>query len=128
MKLIAEFDIWGLPETINSIGRKHWAVKVKEAKRWKRLVYEQCIFKKIVGLEMPKATLEFTRHSSRECDFDNLASSFKHVLDGLVMAKVIIDDKPSVIGSPTFMWNKVGPKDGHITVKIYQPLVNQSLQ
>lgn len=121
MKLIAEFSISGLPATINAIGRKHWAFKVKEARQWKRLVVEQCVLARVFGVKLEKAILEFTRHSSQELDFDNLAGSFKHVLDGLVEAGVIIDDKPSIIGSPTFIWQKTKPGEGKVTVKVFQP-------
>lgn len=118
MTKVAEFEIPGLPMTINAIGRKHWSYKAKEAKRWKNLVLEQCVFMRIYGINLGSAVLIFTRHSSQETDFDNLASSFKHVLDGLVHAKVIVDDKPSVIGSPTFIWKKAPKGDGKITVEI----------
>lgn len=118
MKTIAFFEIPGLPKTINAIGRAHWGVKVKEAKHWKRLVMEQCVYHKIAGLLLNKAVLVLGRYSARETDFDNLASSFKHVLDGLVEAKVIVDDKPSIIGSPTFIWHKAPPKRGKITIEI----------
>ncbi len=119
MKLIAEFEILGLPQTVNAIGRKHWSAKVKEAKKWKELVVQQCILAGIGGLKLAQASLELTRCSSMETDFDNLASSFKHVLDGLTVAGVIVDDKPSVIGSPTFVWQKTKPGDGRIRVKIW---------
>ena len=119
MKLVAEFNIYALPQTINAIGRKHWGLKVKEAKRWKRLVGEQCIFKNIHGLGLKTARLELTRRSSKEPDFDNLASSFKHVIDALVESYVIVDDKPSVISSPVFIWEKAKMKEGSITVRIF---------
>ncbi len=124
---VVEFTLFGLPKTINEIGRKHWSFKYKEAKHWKQLVYQICVFHRIEALKLEKATLEFTRHSSREPDFDNLAGSFKHVLDGLVVAGVIKDDKPSVIGSPTFRWEKTKIKGGFITVKIMFMGVEASL-
>lgn len=117
--LLAEFEIVGLPQTINSIGRKHWAVKTKESKRWKVLVYTQCVIKRIAGLSLEKCRLELIRHSSKEPDFDGLVSSFKHIIDGLVYAKVMIDDKPSVIGSPEFKWVKVPHRHGKITIRVF---------
>ncbi len=118
MRTVGSFEIQGLPKTINQIGRSHWAVKAKEAKLWKRLVVEQCVFHKMNDLNLTKAILVLGRYSARETDFDNLAGSFKHVLDGLVEAKVIIDDKPSVIGSPTFIWHKAPPMKGKITIEV----------
>jgi len=119
LKLLCEFEIKSLPPTINEIGRKHWAVKSNIAKRWIALVWHCCVLHKVAELDLLMARLELTRHSSRECDFDNLASSFKHVIDGLVRARVIRDDKPSIIGSPVFKWEKAKKGQGKITVKVF---------
>lgn len=118
MKSIATLTINYLPKTINAIGRKHWSFKQIEAKKCKGLVMVQCVVNRIVDLNLSKASLTFTRHSSREPDFDNLAGSFKHILDGLVEARVIQDDRPSIIGSPVFKWEKCAEKLGHITIMI----------
>lgn len=118
MKLLAEFEIKGAPKTVNSLVRMHWAAKYNEAKRWKQCVGICCRQLKINGMRLKKATLEFTRFSSREPDFDNLAGSFKHILDGLVEAEVIVDDKPSVIGSPIFAWEKCKRSEVRIRVRI----------
>lgn len=67
---------------------------------------------------MAKAKLTLTRYSSKEPDFDGLCSSFKNVIDGLVEAGVIIDDKMSVIGQPTYAWVKCPPKKGKIKVVV----------
>lgn len=117
--LLVEFNIPGLPKSVNQIGRKHWTVKAREAKVWKTLVYTQCVITKIAGLGLKKCHLELIRHSSVEPDFDNLAGSFKHVIDGLVYAQVMVDDKPSIIGSPEFKWIKAKQKEGKITVRIF---------
>jgi hypothetical protein len=110
-----EFDMLGLPKTTNSIGRAHWTVKAKEARRW---ITEVCV---AVGSRkpvepLPKARLMLTRYSSAEPDFDGLVSSFKHVIDGLIHAQILASDKPSVIGSPTYAWQKCPPRAGKITV------------
>lgn len=122
MKLLAEFTISGLPNTINAIGRKHWTIKHRVSKIWHRLVVDQCVLHKISNLWLTKADLEFTRHSTTEPDYDGLVSSFKHVIDGLVLAHVIDDDKPSVIGNPKFFWNKAPRGKGFITIKIFGDL------
>lgn len=119
MKPVADFTIQGLPATINQLAYRHWRIRHKEAQRWKSLVYQLCLVNRINGLNLAKAQLELTRFSARECDFDNLASSFKHVLDGLKWAQVIVDDKPSVIGCPTFIWQKAKQKDGKIRIRIW---------
>lgn len=105
--------------TINAIGRKHWTVKANEAKRWRQIIVLMCRQLNICDLNLAKAELILTRYSSSEPDFDNLASSFKHVIDGLVEARVIIDDKPSVLKQVRFEWEKVSRKDGKIRVRIF---------
>lgn len=67
---------------------------------------------------MLSARIEMIRHSSTEPDFDNLVSSFKWILDGLIDAGVIVSDKPSVIGQPVYQWKKAAPKNGFIEVKV----------
>lgn len=119
MNLLAEFELPGLPKTVNQIGRSHWAIKSKEAKRWKSAVFYACHQNKISELMLPKATLELTRFSSREPDVDNMVGSWKHVIDGLVLAQVIIDDKPSVIGSPVFTWEKCKRAEARIRIRIF---------
>lgn len=120
--LVAEFDMIGCPELINAIGRKSWHVKAREAKLWNTKTSDKCHILKIAGLGLSKVTLTFTRHSMKQPDHDNLAISFKHVQDGLVKAGVIVDDKPIIIGTPTYLWlfreRRLG---GMTTVKIERP-------
>lgn len=118
MKLIAEFEIQDLPPTINTMSGKHWGVRHRESRRWYRLILDKAKTNQIFGLELEKAHLTLTRHSSHELDVDNLCGSWKYPLDGLVKAKVIKDDKPSVIGAPIFLWQKAAQKKGKITIKI----------
>lgn len=120
MKLLAEFKLPGIPKTINQMSGRHWVVRHNEAKRWKALVLLFCRQLRIEGLNLPVCRLELTRHSSREPDFDNMVGSWKHIIDGLVEAQVMIDDKPSVIGSPVFKWVKVPRDQVHVSVRIYE--------
>ena len=116
LRLVAEFHILGLPQMTNSIGRSHWSKKFKEARKWKSLVFTHCLKAKITQLELNRAVLTLTRHSTKEPDFDGLVSGFKHVIDGLVEAKVIISDKPSVLEGTTYRWEK--RKAGGVTIRI----------
>lgn len=119
MKLVATFEIKGLPKVINAIGRKHWIFKHNETKLWKSLVHLKCRELGIDYLNLENAKLEFTRFSSRQLDFDSLVNSFKHVQDGLVEAGVLIDDSPNVIGQPSFKWEKCKQKEGKIGISIW---------
>lgn len=118
MRLIAELEILGLPKMTNTIGHKHWRARHAEARKWKSLVVEACLLKRIQGLKLNQAQITFTRYSSKEPDFDGLASGFKHCLDGLKVAEVIIDDKPSVIGSPRYFWIQAPQRQGKIQIKV----------
>lgn len=114
---LLRFTLQGLPKTTNAGGRQHWAVKAAEARNWKRAVLL------VAGRNKPdsplkKAKITFTRFSSAEPDFDGLVSSFKHVLDGLVDAGVIVSDKQSTIGQPTYLWKKAPQKQGYIQVDL----------
>lgn len=120
--LVAEFDIEGTPELINAIGRKSWHVKARSAKLWKSKVFAKCVNFNINDLGLTKASLTFTRHSLKQPDHDNLAISFKAIQDGLVDAKVIIDDTHAVIGVPTYLWKfRSRNLGGMTTVKIERP-------
>ncbi len=119
MNLIGEFEIAGVPDLPNVSRYAHWTKGRKNVFRWKRLVSDKCYLAKIANLNLEKASLTFTRHSSREPDFDNLVASFKACQDGLVLAKVIIDDKSSVIGQSKYFWEyrprKLG---GKISIRV----------
>lgn len=109
----------GLPKMTNSYNRSHWSHRHKEAVKWKRTISAYCAQFQISGLGLGKASLTLTRHSSKEPDMDGLVSGFKHVIDGLVVAGVIVDDKPSVIGQSQYRWTyRPSKQGGMISVKI----------
>ena len=110
-------QIFGLPKTINSIGRKHWTVKVREAKHWHHLVH-LALGQRLPTKPLLKAKISCIRYSSRRPDYDGLVSTFKHVIDGLVECGVIEDDNFDVIGMPEFSWIKAKQKEGRIEVLI----------
>lgn len=115
--MISKFEILGLPKMTNGL-MVHWRVKHTESKKWKKLVSEQCLIHGLTKLGLTSAALCFVRHSTREPDFDGLVSGFKHVLDGLVEAGVLVNDKPSVIGQPRYHWVYAKPKHGKIEIQI----------
>lgn len=105
----------GLPKTPNQLLRKHWGVISKERVYWHNVVAAA------IGSSRPKrplakAKIRFVRNSSRECDFDGLVGCTKFLMDSLVNCGVILDDRPSVIGSPVFEWVKCKPKDGFMEI------------
>lgn len=114
---VLEFEISGLPSISANGSHGHWATKAKERKRWHALV-AFAIGWRGPRVALNKAKLTLTRHSSSEPDFDGLVVSFKPVIDGLVRAKVIVNDKPSNIGQPQYRWEYSSPRKGFVTVRI----------
>lgn len=90
-----EYRVPVLPELPNRKGQgHHWSREARYRKSWHWLV--RCA----VGNVRPAAPLAharvvLTRHSRRAPDPDNLAASWKPVLDGLVRARVLLDDSPA---------------------------------
>ncbi len=113
---VLELRLEGLPKPTNR-SNVHWRVRAKHAKEWKQKAFTASWH---LGPPSPltKAKLTLVRCSSVPIDFDGLVSSFKHVIDGLVQAKILIDDNMSVIGQPTYEWIKGSPKLGYITIKV----------
>ena len=114
-----KIEIQGLPKTINAIGRKHWAVKMKEAQYWKATV-GYSVADKRPPKPLKKARIVFIRYSSIPTDPDNLTSGFKHVLDGLICARVIENDKYVNIGMPEYRWERAKPREGKIRIEVYE--------
>lgn len=117
--MILEFEINGLPRMTNT-SRVHWTKKMKEASKWKHLAVAAAVQANGDWIKEPmqKAKLTLIRFSSVEPDFDGLVSSFKHVIDGLVEAGVIVNDKVSNIGQPSYKWTYAPPKKGKIKVRV----------
>lgn len=117
MNYALEINIPLLPKIItNGSHGSHWAATA-EKKKWRTLIALH------VGRQGPvkpleRAKVECVRRSSSEPDFDNLAASFKRVIDALVNCGVIENDKQTNIGQPVYLWEKASPKKGSITVKV----------
>ena len=59
-------------------------------------------------------------YSSKPPDSDGLVISFKHVLDALILADVIIDDNYMVIGMPDYKWQKQTRGKGYIEFEVFE--------
>ncbi len=117
MKYSLEFEIVGLPKSPNNLLGRHWRAKAGHAQQWMGKVLIAVNRNKPVE-PLKKATLTLTRFSSSEPDHDGLCGSFKAVIDALVKVKVLENDKPSNIGSPTYLWEKTKQGAGKIRVKV----------
>ena len=85
-----------------------------ERAKWRRLIAKYVYARP--SNPLAKASLVLERHGLREPDYDGLVTSFKFVIDGLVHAGVIKDDKMSVIGIPDYRWIKA--KKGMYKIRI----------
>lgn len=111
--------IQGLPKTTAN-ANQHWKARWTEARKWKSLVFQHAMLKQRPQSPLLKAKVKLTRFAhGKEPDRDNLRTSFKHIVDGLVAAKIIIDDSPQVIGEPEIAWEKASPKYGHIMIEVW---------
>lgn len=113
------FELEGLPRMTNPSGRTtgHWAVLKKESDAWKQRVVVT-VAARLPARPLKKAELTLTRFSSSEPDADGLVSGFKHIIDGLVIAKVLENDKWKNIGMPNYRWEYAGRGYGKIRVQI----------
>ena len=112
-----KLEIPGLP-ACNTASNNHWRVRARHNRKWQ---HDTILAAKAQGLPSEplwKAKVTCTRHSSREPDFENLAHSFKPVIDGLVTGGVLVDDNQAVIGQPDYRWERAAPKSGRITVEV----------
>lgn len=122
MSYVLEIEIMGLPKMANSSGAKstHWRYAHAEATKWKKLVWAACISKKPPApLETYRLTL--TRYSSIMPDYDGLVRGFKHAVDGLKLAGVILDDRLSNSGPWDCRWEKAPQGQGRVAIRVWSP-------
>lgn len=114
---VLEITLPGLPRTTNRLN-VHWRVRQTNTKKWQNAVILEARRKGTPLAPLERAQLTLTRYSAKECDFDNLVSSFKPLIDGLRIAGVIKDDKQSVIGQSIYLQGVAKRNKGFITMKV----------
>lgn len=114
-----EFELLGLPGMTNVASGKsrHWREAHREANKWKAHVALVVRGKRPLK-PLKRAKLTLTRCSSVSPDSDGLVSGFKHVIDGLVIAGVLENDRYENIEMPTYLWRKVPAGMGMIRVVV----------
>ncbi len=116
---VLDFEIPLLPDTQVAAAKGNWQGRTGVAKRWYKHVEAVVLGDHYIpDKPLTRARVRFERHSTTEPDCTNLAACFKHVEDGLVRCGVILDDKPSIIGSPEFVWVKAKRNEGKIRVRV----------
>lgn len=113
-------ELPGLPRMTNPSGAKstHWRVVKAERDQWKGIVHSIAKAAGLPRAPCKTARLHLTRYSSVSPDPDGLVSGFKAIVDGLVEAGVLANDRFENIGMPTYDWQKVKPKQGRIRVVV----------
>jgi Holliday junction resolvase RusA-like endonuclease len=109
-----EFELPGLPDSPNRRQNASWKSTHFRSKKWKDWVcLKTCGYRPPAPL--PRARVTLLRFSSVEMDPDNLAASFKPILDGLQIAQVILNDRRKNIDM-TFGWRQWAKNAGKIRV------------
>lgn len=109
-----EFELPGLPESPNRRQNASWKSTHFKAKRWKdQIALRTCGLRPLAPL--PRARVRLLRYSSVEMDPDNLAASFKPILDGLQIAQVILNDRSKNI-AVEFGWRSSAQGMGKIRI------------
>lgn len=112
-----EFEIKGLPKMSNALLRGHWRSKIAYTQRWKYHVRIACLGEEPKA-PLARAKLTLTRCSTVEPDFDGLVSGFKPIVDGLVEAKILANDKSGNIGQPVYLWELAKRGKGCVRIKV----------
>lgn len=119
MSRVLEIVLPGLPPMNTADGPSRWA-RYRLKKAWETRV-KHALVQTIGGWPrepMTRARVTITRASTREPDFDGLVQGGKFLLDGLVKAKVLADDGPSVIGQPAYRWERAPRGMGSVRVRV----------
>jgi hypothetical protein len=110
-----ELEIKGLPP-MNSARNVHWRVAQREKKLWQELVHLGVVGKKPPA-PLPFANIRCTRCSAAMPDADNLAHSFKTLVDALV-GVVIEDDSPEHIAI-SYAWEDAPRNKGSVHIEVW---------
>ena len=105
-------ELTELPQSLNKKLRKHWTKNHRENNLWDTLIYQK-VFRQLPPTPLKRAKLRIVKHFWRTMDFDGFVGSLKPVVDALVTAGVLIDDKWDVVGAwevdQVFRAKKDGP-------------------
>ena len=97
-----------LPPSLNVTLRKHWKAQRRVGKHWDDIV-AQALIGKMPPAPLAQARITIVRHFWASMDYDGVVGSMKPVVDALVSAGVIADDRWKVTG-PWIIDQKFRPK------------------
>lgn len=106
-----------LPELPNRLQRKHWHRIRAHATKWHWLV-RHAVARKAPPTPLERARVTMVRHSKQEPDRDNRWAAWKPVLDGLIHAKVIVDDDEAHCEFHGGGWEEKPRGKGYVTISV----------
>jgi hypothetical protein len=106
---------WAAPPTANHRFR-HWSQERKVKAAWREYAWAKC--REAGALRCEKARITITRYAVRDVDQDNLTACVKPILDGIVDAKVVPDDKRAHVELHVLLERVAHFADERITVEI----------
>ena len=115
-----EFQLSKLPPSLNQMLRGHWRTRSAILKSFKNLAIQEITYKhKKPEKPLTNYSIIFTRYTIRPLDLDNLAASFKPILDSLTVTGIIQDDKWGMTDAVFFRQEKVKKKtEQMITIQV----------
>ncbi len=117
MSYTLEIQIPALPKTPNALLGAHWRVRSNHAKRWKQVIGMFAVKAGLPPEPLKKSIIYCTRLSSHRLDLDNLAGSFKCLIDALTFNRVIEDDTPDHV--VIYYRHEIAPpKKGSIKIRV----------
>ena len=121
---IFEFEETRLPKMTNSMMGVAKYGTIKHKHLWENTIYDAVMVKRhpMPPKPLTHAKVTLTRRSARQPDYDGLVSGFKFIIDALVRNAILIDDNPSVIGTPEYKWEKAPPDGGSMKIRVEEIL------
>ncbi len=110
-----EFELSGLPPTTNG-SHGSWFRIAADRKKWRTAARLKAT--PAPPTPLTKARLICTRCSSVKADFDNLAISFKPLVDGLRDAGIIADDKDSILVERQYLHEVAKKNAGKVRIVV----------
>lgn len=120
MIFILEIDVPGLPPTTNG-SHGHFRAAAATRKKWREAV-RMIAYMRRPPAPLTKAKLTVTRFSSVQTDYGNRVSAAKPLIDGLIDAKVIVNDTDAVLPIQEFPYEKAPKGKGFTRLRIEELL------
>lgn len=114
-----DITIPGLPPMTNDVLAMNLRDRLRSKKQWKTAVMFKTAGKRPAA-PLARAHLTLTRFSTRRPDPDGLTSGFKHVIDALVLANILENDKHENIGFPSYFWEPAKANMGKIRIEVIE--------